>query len=191
MCHEPHNVNVIRNVRLMEYTRENFETFFEKAKKYRTLLHKEIGEDREKFLQLFIRQGAAGIEPTGVFYVIDDFVGVYYATKIIKGEDASVHYTFLDGRHKGREDLTREMIKYLFKIADLNRITADMPAYLPEACFKFVERVGFTREGRKRQAVLYKGAWFDIKIYGILKEELWDIKYPKLEAEKQLPLVKV
>lgn len=169
-CDEPDG-KIIRTVRRMNLTPINIQKFYIRSKKYRTLLGQEIAGNYEKFVNLLVKAGPNGPEPTGIFYVVDEFVGVYYITNIYPEQDALVHYTFLDGRHKGREEMSKAMLRYVFNEFKFNRLSAELPAYLPFFCTQFVEKIGFKKEGRKRQAVFYKDSWFDVRLYGILKEE--------------------
>jgi RimJ/RimL family protein N-acetyltransferase len=50
------------------------------------------------------------------------------------------------------------------------RLNAYIPAQAGMGPRLFVERCGFKIEGRKRQASWWKDRWFDVHLYGILKE---------------------
>lgn len=172
-CNEPKGpaTHVVRKLVL---TPENLRTFWEKSRQFKTLFNQEIRDDFKKFLEVFLRDGPSGVETNGLFWVIDDFMGVFYITDIIPNCDALGEYTFFDRRTKGREPLVRAMVKHLFDRYNFNRLTVEVGLYAHTATIDFVEKVGFKREGRKRKAVLYDGQWFDVLIYGILKGELSD-----------------
>jgi len=172
LCVESKVGKVKREVRPLYFTPENLKKFWEKSKNFKTLFGREIGEDFHRFISVLANpRGETPIESTGLFWVIDDFVGVFYLTDIQPGIDAKVHYSFFDKKHIGRVKLTREMVKYVFGKYKFRRLTAEIPYYASNYVFKFVEEVGFTKEGRKRKAALYDNNWFDINCYGILKEE--------------------
>lgn len=185
-CNEPKGV-VTRNVYPMALTIDNLKTFWEKASKFRTLFTEEVNGDFKKFLELFISQDGELYRVHGLFWVVDDFVGVYYMTNITD-IDAKVHYTFLDRRHTGREVMTRMMLKYAFDKYKFRRLSTEVPLYVGEAVFGFVNALGFKKEGRKRKCVLYKNEWFDVALFGLLKEEAeqWELDTVKLGAGLQL-----
>lgn len=174
-CDEPSGV-ITRHVRLLSLTPRNLKIFWEKARQHRTLFSKEIRDNFSEFLRVIVRQDSSGgIMPTGLFWIIDDFVGVFYLTAIRPREDALVHYTFFDGRHRGREKLCIEMLRMAFDSYGFRRLTAEIPTYAKPQVRSFVHnQLGFKGEGRKRKAAFFDNEWFDILIYGILKEELPD-----------------
>lgn len=170
-CVEPEGT-FVRQVRFMTLTPSNLKTLWEKVRQFDTLFSEELNGDFRKFLEAVIRQGPSGIEPVGLFWVVDDFVGVFYLTHIVPGQDADVHYSFFDRRHKGRHNLVKAMLRYAFHRYGFARLSAQVPVYATEQAFKFASALGFKDEGKKRRAVFYKGKWFDLVMFGILREEL-------------------
>lgn len=172
-CNEPKLGKVIHTIKPMVFSVENLKTFWEKSRQFKTLFTEEVGQDFKKFLELFLTEHEDGtIEPRGLFWVMDDFVGVFYMTEIIPEVDAIVHYTFFDRRQKGRSELIRAMLKYAFAKYNFRRLTVEVALYASVATMKFVEEVGFKKEGRLRSKVRYADRWFDLNIYGILREEI-------------------
>jgi RimJ/RimL family protein N-acetyltransferase len=171
VCVEPEGM-VTRTVRFMPLSIDNMRSLWEKSRGHDVLFSQEIRGDFRKFLELFIHEGPNGVETRGLFYVVDDFVGVFYMTRIIPGVDADVHYSFFDGRFKGRVRLVKEMIRYAFNHYGFRRLSAEIPLYVDYHTHSFVKHLGFRNEGRKRKAVLYKGEWFDSGLYGILREQV-------------------
>jgi len=169
-CVEPEGV-VMREVRFMPLSVGNLWTLWERARQFDTLFGEEINSDFKKFLEVVMRVGPEGIEPTGLFWVVDDFVGMFYMTHIIPGEQADAHYSFFDRRHKGRLRLVKEMLKYAFRHYEFVRINVWIPVYATEQAFKFVSELGFKDEGKKRKAARYKGKHFDVVLFGLLREE--------------------
>lgn len=166
---------VTRNVYPMKLTRDNLLLFWEKARKYSTLFSQEIKDDFNKFLDVFIGQEEDGsIVSRGLLWVIDDFVGVFYVTDIRPEEDALVHFTFFDGRIRGRDELAKRMLKYVFHHYQFRRLSAKAPLFVVPATLHFIERIGFKKEGRKRKSSYYNGEWFDTIHFGILREEIDD-----------------
>ena len=170
VCKEPEG-DVVRRVYPMPLTPDNLRTFWEKSRQFRTLFTEEVNGDFKKFLELFVSREGNELQARGLFWVIDDFVGVFYMTHITPVE-AQVHYTFFDRRHFGREELTREMLRFGFRQYGFKRLNVEVPLYASKNTFGFVDALGFKREGRKRKAAEYKGERFDVACFGILAEEL-------------------
>lgn len=160
---------VTRNISKFFFTPSNVKQFYDKARKYPVLFGKRISNEKE-FLDHFIYLNRHD-EPelNGMFWVDQDLVTVFYITDIFPTE-CSVHYTFLDGRQKGREELVSEMIKYVFTNYNFNRLNASVPVYAKTA-ISFARRVGFVDEGRKRKSSFWKDQYFDEAQFGILKSE--------------------
>jgi [ribosomal protein S5]-alanine N-acetyltransferase len=76
-------------------------------------------------------------------------------------------------QHRGRGIGTtaqRLLVRYLFDNTPVHRLQAGTEAD-NVAEQHALERVGFTREGVKRQLVFRAGSWRDMVIYGLLREE--------------------
>lgn len=172
ICHEPEG-DVERFVYPMPLTLDNLRTFWQKSEDFTTVFGEEIKGDFKKFCELFISQDGEKFRAHGLFWVIDDFVGVYYVTHITE-VDCQVHYTFFDRRHKGREDLTKALLRYGFESFGFRRMSVEVPMYASSHTFGFTAALGFKREGRKRKCIQYKGEWFDAACYGLLREEAID-----------------
>lgn len=169
-CHEPHKV-ITRRVYPLQFTGENIVTFWEKARRFRVLFSDEIAGSFQKFLEVFASQDEHGnIFGHGLAWVVDDFTGVFYMTDI-KTTEATVHFSFFDGRFRGRLPLVRQMIKYAFERYNFIRLNVEIAKYADEKTFNFVEAIGFKEEGRKRKAVRFNGDLFDVIYYGLLREE--------------------
>lgn len=169
-CSEPEGL-IDRSVYPMMLTPRNLEIMWNKIKGFRTLFAEEVSGDYQKFLELFLSQDRDGLPRAhGLFWRVDDFVGIFYMTHITD-TDASIHYSFFDRRHHGRDVLTRRMIKWAFETFKFQRLTAEVPAYTVNTVEPFIRHLGFTYEGRRRKAVKMDGSWFDVKLYGVLNEE--------------------
>lgn len=153
----------------MPLSRENLLSFWEKARQFRTLFGTEINDDFHKFCEMFISIEDSEPRAHGLFWRVDDFVGVVYLTHI-QEFDAQVHYAFFDRRHHGRQLLVRRLLQYGFEKYGFRRLSCEIP-YFARGTFQFVEEVGFKNEGRKRKAVPFDGEWFDVRCYGVLREE--------------------
>lgn len=190
-CNEPGGL-VTRHVYPMILTHENLLRFWQQASKFRVLFSDEI-PDFKRFCELFISiDNGDSPRAHGLFWRIDDFVGMFYMTHI-QANDAQIHYTFFDRRQRGRAELCRMMIKYVFDTFHFRRLSSEIPYFRQpnrdekEASehnrkkftfgpFGFACEVGMTPEGRKRKAQYFNGEWWDTQLFGILREETekWD-----------------
>lgn len=172
-CEEPEGT-ITRNVYPLRMCQESVAILYQKFRPFRTIIGREFTGSLEEFATLFLKQEKDdSISANGIFWVVDDFVGVFYLTDIRAGEDAIVHYSFFDRRHKGRVELIRSMLKYIFETFGFQRVTASIPLYAKESTQVFTEKhLGFTKEGRLRKAVKFDNKWFDVNLYGMLREEI-------------------
>ncbi|KKM24878.1 hypothetical protein LCGC14_1600690 [marine sediment metagenome] len=188
-CDEPKIGLITRHVRPMPLTPVNLRKFWEKARKFKMLLGHDVRGDYGKFLSVIIKGTKDHFEPTGLFWVIDDWVGVFYMTNIQIDQnqlaDASVHYSFFDRRHKGRIDLVRQTLVFAFKKYEFRRLSTEVPLNTTPELRHFLDEVGFVREGKKRKASFHSGEWYDELLFGILREEALKWEHQR----KQLPQV--
>ena len=175
MCDEPEG-KIVRYVRPLIFTEENIIKFWECAKAFPSLYGKQILSDPESFANIFMRMNNNGeYELNGLLWVIDDFVGVFYLSDIEYDRDipinANVHYTFFDRRHRGRKNLCKTMVEYVFNRYKFRRLSIEIPNYSKDATRHFALDIGFHYEGKRRKAAKYKDDWFDVNLYGVLSEE--------------------
>ena len=137
--------------------------------------HRSI-EDSRAFLELEVSKRESGGEPDwGIVYKGDHrFVGT---CGIISWEPhharAEIGYA-LSREYWGRNlmpEAARAMIRFGFERMSLNRIEARCIAE-NTASARVMEKAGMTHEGTLRQRELIKGAYRDIEVYAILREEL-------------------
>jgi RimJ/RimL family protein N-acetyltransferase len=85
---------------------------------------------------------------------------------------AEIGYTLAPER-QGRgyaTEAVRAILDHLFRVRGLHRVSAECDARnLPSA--RLLERVGFTREGLRRQQTWIKNEWTDDLLYGLLEAE--------------------
>lgn len=129
----------------------------------------EVEGDFERFLRVLMDPQTVWFE---LFDEVDDQPkGVYLLTDIYPGYDATGHFAYWDRIASGREKLVWQMMDVVFKTYNLNRMTAEIPAY-QTGTIRSAEELGFQKEGLKRQAARRHGNWKDIVIMGILRSEL-------------------
>lgn len=188
-CDEPGGV-VTRNVYKVEFTPQNLEIIYQKAKKFRTLMGWEI-PTYEHFISFFVTPENGIFKARGICARVDDFVGIFWLTDINythPPHEATIHYTFFDRRHKGRLELCRKAITYCFETFNFSRLTTMVPLYMFQpgdlkedgstttdatkwSVLNFVERIGFRKEGRQKEKMIYKGHLFDANLYALTKDE--------------------
>jgi aminoglycoside 6'-N-acetyltransferase len=79
----------------------------------------------------------------------------------------------LAGGHQGRGYATESVaavLDELFHVRGLHRVSAECDARNTRSA-ALLERVGFTREGFRRQATWLKGEWTDDLLYGLLASD--------------------
>lgn len=177
ICKDPKKGDIEYTISPLIFTPENLALFWQKSSKYPTLFNAEVRADLNKFLSIFSGQDSAGkIYGKGLFWRIDTkedpLVGVFYMMDIFHPVEATVHFSFFDGRVKGRSPLAKELIKFVFEEYGFRRLNAALPVYVAKASFQFVEDLGFQKEGRKRRAVEFDHKYFDVVLYGMLKEDI-------------------
>lgn len=159
----------------LTFDQNTLQKFWEKASQFPTVYGHEV-KDFASFMSMFFEQDNGQFVPRGLFWVLNDFTGVFYLTEIREedGElsDANAHYTFFDKRHHGREPLVKEMLKFWFKKYKFQRLSAHIPNYVTPQARHFAVNCGMALEGKRRKAAKYKGEWFDVNLYGILKSEV-------------------
>jgi RimJ/RimL family protein N-acetyltransferase len=67
-------------------------------------------------------------------------------------------------------EAVRALLDHLFRVQGLHKVSAECDAR-NSASARLLERVGFTREGRRRSHTWIKGEWTDDLLYGVLAEE--------------------
>lgn len=171
ICNEKDG-SIERKVYPFQHTRESLRKFYEKSKDLKTIFSKEFFGDFEKFCNTFFTRDASGkLVPQGLFWLVDDYVGMFYLTDIYPGVDAQCHYLFFDKKHYGREELAKEMLKYLFTTFKFHRLSIELPNYASDSTRRFIQNVGFHYEGKKVKSTILNGVWYDTNLYGLLKDE--------------------
>ena len=146
--------------------------YYDRLKEFKTVFNSYVANNIDDFIKLFVSgEGQDDVRATGLIWEVDD-VGILYLTEIAIGHDALAHFNFWDRRFKGREKLLRGMIRYVMDEFDLHRVTVEVGMFAAPWLPSAVERVGFVREGRKREAIKYDGEWFDCLVYSMLKSEV-------------------
>lgn len=172
-CTEWKNKPVTHTIKPLEFTVDNLQKLYKQMTQFEVLFGREI-KTTEDFLPYFMSYShpSGDVQLNGLFWAIDDLdTGIFYMTDIYDKE-ATAHFSFFDKKLYGREPLVRGMIEWAFKHYGFQRINAQMPRYISKAR-DFIHKCGFRQEGVKRDAAFYKGKWFDVMHYGILRKEIF------------------
>lgn len=148
---------------------EKIRDLWAEARKFDVLFSDYTSGKLEPFLDILM-------DPRGAWWEItkdgpDEIVGAMYATNVVPGFDAEGHFTFWDSVASGRDALVMFMAEYVMDRYQLQRLTAKVPVY-QKGTIRFIKRTGFVEEGELRQAVLHKGKWLPMGIYGLIREDL-------------------
>lgn len=171
VCNEKDG-SVERKIYPFIHSKETIQKFYEKSKDLKTIFSKEFFGDFEKFCNtFFVNDGKGNPTPQGLFYLIDDYIGMFYITDIYPAIDASCHYLFFDKKHYGREELAKEMLKYLFDTFKFHRLSIELPNYASDSTRRFIQNIGFHYEGKKVKNAILNGVWYDTNLYGLLNEK--------------------
>ena len=146
------------------------------AEEVRQFLGPHTAETRAEILEE-IERSLAEPDTYGRFVVELDgecagMVGFHVAnerSRIARLERLAIHPRFR-GR-KLADDAARRFQRLLLEELGYHRLELEIYAFNERAC-AHAERVGFVREGRKRQAYLKDGEWVDTVLYALLAEEL-------------------
>lgn len=106
---------------------------------------------------------------TNKYFLIED-VGLVILQDIWENSIPSIHFCVWDRNYPFQKlkEAARELFDWLFKTYNCHRINALIPDYN-----KFAERLAhvlrFHYEGSMKEAILFKGKWFDQKMFGLLQ----------------------
>ena len=106
-------------------------------------------------------------------YSIDEEIpiGSLMLNRVIEGFDGLAHFTLWNGRARGKEPLFLEMMRMWMTEFKLHRLSVEVVGSASGA-IRMTERLGFKKEGTRREGSIHKGAWVDLEMYGITEEEL-------------------
>lgn len=184
-CDEPGGT-IVRYVKPAELSFAVLTGYYDRLREFKTVFNSYVRNNLDDFIRLFVTgDGSDGVRATGLIWEVDD-VGILYLTEIAIGHDALAHFNFWDKRLRGREDLIRGMMKHVMEMLDLHRVTVEVGMFSGKWLLNSIERMGFVREGRKREAFKFKGEWFDSIIFSMLRSEVdeWHQKNKKLQLKQ-------
>ena len=169
LCRE-RDGEIVRSVKQTELSLSRLKFIWEQVKDFKVLFNDFVEGDFQAFVDHFIVQVDGELSAAGLMWDVDD-VGMFFLNEIKPAVSGTAHFLFWDEKFRGRDELCRQMLRYLFEQYEFVRIEVRVPLYASPTLVA-VERVGFIQEGRIRSAALYKGKWFDVNVYSVLREDL-------------------
>lgn len=151
-------------------TPEKIKELWVKASKYPVLFSDSTGGKFEPFYWTLVN-------PMSIWFEVrsslsrDGPLGLLYLTDIHPGIDATAHFTFWDKRAVGREPLILFIAEWLMDHFNLMRLGTAIPPY-QKGVVRFVERLGFVKEGEARDATLYNGEVWPLIMFGMTRRDL-------------------
>lgn len=109
--------------------------------------------------------------PSTVIFEYGDS-GLILVENIVPKLGASVHFYLWDPKVQESDIIAvgRGVVAQMFEEYQLHRLTAS-PPIMNKLAERIAQRVGFKYEGTIRQTFLYKGAYLDAKVFGLLAHE--------------------
>jgi len=104
-------------------------------------------------------------------------VGLIYISNMVQSYNhdemisAMIHAVVWDAKAAPRRVVMEEFFRRLFPLLKLHRLEGQIPAHHAGA-IRTLKKLGFSEEGRKREAARYKGSWFDVIVLSLLESEV-------------------
>ena len=166
-----------KGIRLVELTQEKALELWEKFSAINGLF-----DDFQKGnFGVFINKLSS---PDTVWFEREDGNGLLYLTSVIKGLSATGHILYWDKKLIGTEEFTLDVLRYLVEVIPLKKVNLYLPDFAKSA-IRYAERLGFKYEGTIRRWSYSNGSLFDMKIFGMLSEEVMASGPKSIEGTKE------
>lgn len=153
-------------VREMVLDWEKVEQLWNELQPYKTLFSDLTRGDFENFVKVLTN-------PNTLWFEVweEKIIGLVWLADIEQVVDATAHMVFFDRQPMEKVPVCRALIRWVFARYPLHRVSVTPPE-LYHATHRLVERIGFKREGVKREAVLIGGKWNDMRLYGLTRSDV-------------------
>jgi hypothetical protein len=154
-------------IRDLTLTPEKLDVLWKLIQRHSTLFSDLTRGDDENFIR-------AITAPNTLWYEVlkyDTVVGLVWFGETHQIVDCVVHLVFFDRMPSEKVPVLKELLKWMFDSFPLQRMTATPPEIYFRT-IKVLERLGFTREGTKREAVLIGGKWINQALFGVTRREV-------------------
>jgi len=155
-----------KGTKILELTPEKINMIWEKLQNIKGLFD-DFATGR---LDIFLK---GLLQPSTLWLELEDGNGIVYATDIVIGLSAQVHFVYWDRKLAPRRQFTMDCLQWLVNIADLQKINAIIPAFCT-AAIHFTKKLGFTVEGVIRRYSINGGRLYDAVHLGMTREEVLD-----------------
>lgn len=99
-----------------------------------------------------------------------DFAGILRLEDVQPGREATAHYFFFDGSLRDKTELLQAWFAWAFDDhedwSSLRRVTLELPAHAYAMIRHAKRHLGFVEEGRKAEALMWRGSWEDAVMLG-------------------------
>jgi RimJ/RimL family protein N-acetyltransferase len=140
---------------------------WEQLQKHRALFWEPAHAELENFASILLQPGWLFFE----VYKFDRLIGLFYFTNVDKLVGIQLHGVSFDRHLSDKVPVIRSVLWWLFENFAVERVEVALAHYY-RATMRFVEKVGFVREGVRRKALIHRGRWCDEHIYSITREEV-------------------
>jgi RimJ/RimL family protein N-acetyltransferase len=142
------------------------EELWEQIQKHKSMFWEPTHAELENFVDIVLRPGHLFFE----VYKFGYLTGFFYFTNVATLTDIQLHGIAFDRKLTDKIPVVRKMISWLFENFQIERVEVAVVTRF-EATMRFVERIGFVKEGTRRKAVIYRGRWRDQAMYSVTREE--------------------
>jgi RimJ/RimL family protein N-acetyltransferase len=112
--------------------------------------------------------------------------GILYFTELLPRGSAVFHLFFWDKTVRGREQAILDFWKWGFTTFDLHKIIIMLPQFV-----KYLRRLlwshGVIMEGKLREDFLHNGKWYDVYVFGVLREEVDKLNLTEENSVEEQP----
>lgn len=155
----------------LELTPEKLEVMWQRLQKYRSLFSDLSRGDKQGWIDYITSPDTFWFEVTEKDG--GGAVGMVYFQGFQKGTEIEGHMVYFDRKPAEKIEVTRDILNFMFKSFPIQRIVVEIP-HIYRATYRLLERLGFKKEGRKREAVLLGGTWQDTFIFGLTRRDAWE-----------------
>ena len=154
----------------LELTPEKLNSMWEMLQRYKSLFSDHNRGDKEGWVNYITSPDTYWLE------VCEDGipVGMIYFEGFDKGTELLGHMVYYDRKPAEKLEVTRAILQFMFENFPIQRVSVEIP-HMYYATDRLLGRLGFRKEGRKRQAVLLGGSWKDTILYGLLRSDIWAV----------------
>lgn len=157
-------------VRELTLTVEKVQTLWGLLQQYKTLFSDLTRGDFRNYFAMITQKHTLWFE-VAAQSAPSDIIGLIWLTDLDSVIDGTAHMVFFDRQPSEKVDVCRALIKWVFERWPLQRVTV-MPPEMYYVTHRLLEKIGFKREGLKREAVLINGKWNGVRIYGMVRSEV-------------------